>query len=73
MTRIHYVYMHNSTSSQDDEVFKVKAKNKEEAKELAAECQQWAGRFSVGNAWTAKECPKDYKWWATDYTDRRLS
>ena len=69
--RIFYVYMHNSTSRDDDEVFKVKAKDKEEAKEVANKCQQWPGRFSIGTIHTAQECPKDLKWWATDHTNRR--
>ncbi len=62
--RIHYVYMHNSTNSDDDEVFKVKAENRKEAIELATKCQRWAGRFSIGSVWTVSECPKEYKWWA---------
>ena len=67
-----YVYMHNNTSRDDDEVFKVKAEDKEEARKVANACQQWPGRFSIGEVFAAADCPKDLKWWATDHTKRRL-
>lgn len=71
--RIFYVYMHNNSDNADDEVFKVKAKGKHTARDIARSCQQWPGRFNVGTAYTAKECPRDLKWWATDYTDREAN
>jgi len=73
--RIYYVYMHNTTDSQDDEVYKVKANDEAHAKEVADSKQNWPGRFSIGWVRPAtssdpknREFLKSYKWWATDRT-----
>lgn len=69
---VFYVYMHNVTSSKDDEVYKVLALSEDDAKRVAAKGQEWRGRFTVG--WVKADTPanqeylKAYAWWATDHT-----
>lgn len=70
---IFYVYMHNATDSRDDEVYKVQAKDPEDAKTVARSKMEWAGRFSVGWAMPGRpktkkdrEFLKSYRWWATN-------
>lgn len=67
--KIFYVYMHNNTDHRDDEVFKVKARDKNHAEEVAISKMDWRGRYTVG--WVKAGTEKglaDYKWWATDKT-----
>jgi hypothetical protein len=66
---VFYVYMHNNTDHRDDEVFKVRARDKKHAKEVAASKMRWPGRCTVGWVKGAREKGlADYKWWATDHT-----
>jgi len=61
--RIYYVYASNHTDSRDDEVWKVRASSKEEAREWAS--QQRSNRFSVRQVYTAAEMKaKADGWWA---------
>ncbi len=71
--------MRNCTDHRDDEVYKVKARDKIEALAVAEACQDWRGRFCAG--WCLpyiaknkrdREFLKEYRWWATDHTDYRL-
>lgn len=71
--KTYLVYMHNVTSRDDDEVYKVYAENEQHAKAVARELMDWPGRFSVGWAMpyfpkkkADKEFLKGYRWWATD-------
>ena len=73
--KVFFVYMNNNTNRDDDEVYKVMATDEADAKRVASEKQNWAGRFSIGWAmpWSPKskrdrEFLKSYRWWATDKT-----
>lgn len=58
---IFYVHLHNHVDRRDDDVIKIKAKDKKEAKSIA---QNWnSHRFSVGRIYTAGEFKKVDRGW----------
>lgn len=73
--RVFYVYMHNNTNSQDDEVYKVKAYDRDDARRVARLRQSWPGRFEIGRVISGrpksmadKRDLRDLWWWSTDKT-----
>jgi hypothetical protein len=67
-SRYYCVWMHNRTSSKDDEPIKVRASSKDEASQIAKGYQP--NRFTVGQAYTLSEFTKETKWphkWATKW------
>lgn len=71
--KTYFVYMHNRTSRKDDEVFKVRAIDSDDAKVKAFQAQDWPGRFSVGWALTHRSANeqdrnflRQFRSWATD-------
>lgn len=61
MNRVYYVWAHNKTDCRDDEVWKVRALNKELARKWAQSRDTY--RFNIGHIYTASEFRKENPGW----------
>jgi len=60
--KYYIVWLSNRTDNRDDEVMKLKAKNKKEARKIAEEeCADY--RFDVSEVYTLPEFKKYDEWW----------
>jgi hypothetical protein len=59
---VFYVLLRNRTDEDDNEVIRVKARDRDHAREQARERLGW--RFTLGNVWTSAEFRRiDPVWW----------
>lgn len=59
--RIYFAWLHNKTDQRDDEVFKIRAQSKGQAKRIAH--QMCRSNFNVGRIFKRQEFKEWHPWW----------
>lgn len=67
--RYYIVWLRNNTDIRDDEPIKIKAKDKNDARNIAT--SHLRNRFSISGVYTLAEFRKRDSWWASHFWGRK--